>query len=153
MSPARGIIAFTLLWGTLGFVLAQPGGTPSEQRGTIVVHVTGIRSNYGHVRIGLFNRAEGFPKDSSKAVTGVRVTIQNREAVATFSDLPYGTYAVGAHHDENDNYKVDVNWLRKPTEMYGASNNPRPRLGPPLWKDSKFELNSDTMVVEIRLHN
>ncbi len=140
------LCAVILLLASLA--LARPEG-----RGVIVVHVTGFRNDNGHARIGLFAHADGFPLDSAKALTGARVAIQGGEAAAVFSDLPYGTYAVIAHHDENDNYRMDVNWLGKPRERYGASNNPRPRLGPPRWQDAHFELNTDTVTVNIKLHN
>jgi len=148
MNRAR-VLSLALLFGVC-MVFAQ--SSDNAPRGKIVVRVTGFRSERGHARIGLFNRADGFPLDSAKALTGARVPIEHGTATAVFDSLPYGTYAVIAHHDENDNYKLDVNWIGKPRESYGASNNPRARLGPPRWKDSNFPLHSDSVVVDIKLH-
>jgi len=152
MITARRVVAVLAMLCLAAALFSQESSPPASRRGKIVVHISGFRSDKGHARIGLFNRANGFPMDSVKALTGARVEIHDHQASVEFSDLPYGTYGVIAHHDENDNYKLDVNWFDKPKELYGASNNPRPRLGPPRWKDSKFELKSDSVVVEIKLH-
>jgi uncharacterized protein (DUF2141 family) len=125
---------------------------PAAQRGRIIVRVVDFNNDQGHARIGLFNHGEGFPLDSAKALTGTRVAVMNKEATAVFDSLPYGAYAVVAHHDANDNFKLDKNWLGIPIEQYGVSNNPRPRLGAPRWKDAKFILESDSVVVTIKLH-
>jgi uncharacterized protein (DUF2141 family) len=148
MSRAKPVLLLLMGLALTGSIPAQTTG-----QGTIIVHVTGFRNDRGHARIGLFNHEDGFPKDSSKALTGARVSIESGRATAVFPNLPYGRYAVIVHHDENDNYKMDRNWLGKPTEDYGASNNPPPRLGPPLWKDAVFELNSDSVAVTIKLHH
>lgn len=151
MSRPLRLLSFVpvlLLWS---LAYAQAGGV-AARRGTIIVHITGFRSDKGHARVGVFKQAKGFPLDSARAATGARVPVQDREATAVFADLPYGSYAVIAHHDENDNYKLDVNWLDLPKEMYGASNNPRARIGPPRWKDAKFELSGDSLIVVIKLH-
>ena len=142
-----------LLAAVLAAGLTAGADRPLPARGRVVVHVTGFSDDRGHARIGLFNRGEGFPMDSTKALTGAHVAIVNREATTVFDSLPYGTYAVIAHHDENDNYKVDRNWFGKPTEQYGASNNPAPRLGPPRWKDAAFDVKSDSAVITIHLHS
>ncbi|HEY3295163.1 MAG TPA: DUF2141 domain-containing protein [bacterium] len=149
MNRRRAVLALLLV---LMVSAALPQTGEQARRGKIVVRVTGFAGDAGHARIGLFNQADSFPLDSAKALTGARVPVQNHEATAVFEDLPYGTYAVIAHHDANDNFRLDVNWLGRPREAYGASNNPRARLGPPRWKDAHFELQSDSTIIEIKLH-
>jgi len=39
-------------------------------------------------------------------------------------NLPAGEYAVVVLHDENLNKQLDRNWLGKPKEQWGMSNNP-----------------------------
>jgi len=36
--------------------------------------------------------------------------------------IPPGTYAIACYHDENDNGKLDTNFLGIPKEGTGASN-------------------------------
>ena len=40
-------------------------------------------------------------------------------------NLPAGNYAVQVMHDENENNKLDTNFMGMPIEGYGFSNNPR----------------------------
>ncbi len=75
------------------------------------------------------------------AATGDTVTY-------AFVDVAPGTYAISVYHDQNANGRIDFSDFGPPSEAYGSSNNPLPRMGPPLWDDIKFEVNaeSDTTV-------
>ena len=42
-----------------------------------------------------------------------------------FDNLPPGTYAVGAYHDENNNDHMDTDFLGLPSEGYALSNGVR----------------------------
>ena len=42
-----------------------------------------------------------------------------------FDDLAPGTYAVGAYHDENNNSRLDTDFIGYPTEGYALSNGLR----------------------------
>ena len=46
---------------------------------------------------------------------------------------------------------MDTNFLGIPKEDYGCSNNARGTLGPPKWKDAKFELKGQDKVITISL--
>ena len=61
----------------------------------------------------------------------------------------YGTYAATVLHDENGNGVIDKNFLGMPREGAGASNNPKPRLGPPRYDEATFTLNEPTRTVAI----
>jgi uncharacterized protein (DUF2141 family) len=101
----------------------------------------------------LFQSAEGFPSDTSKAIHQQSVDISSNtlSAETTFRDLPYGTYAVAVLHDENGNGKMDKNFMGIPKEGYGASNNPRKRMGPPGFDEAKFSVTQPAQTIEIRL--
>jgi uncharacterized protein (DUF2141 family) len=72
-------------------------------------------------------------------------------AQVVFADLPSGVYAVSAFHDENMNEKLDKNFVGVPKEGYGASNNPKKKMGPPTFDETKFELGASDQSVEIKL--
>jgi uncharacterized protein (DUF2141 family) len=59
------------------------------------------------------------------------------------SDLKPGKYAVRYFHDENMNKELDKNFLGKPVEGYGFSNNVIEPFGPPPFKDWLFDLNEN----------
>ena len=50
------------------------------------------------------------------------------EARCDFEDIPAGTYAIAAIHDENRNGKLDMNWLGVPKEGYGCRTMQKPWL-------------------------
>jgi uncharacterized protein (DUF2141 family) len=55
-------------------------------------------------------------------------------------------------HDENQKGKLDTNWLGIPREGVGASNNPKPRVGPPKFASAKFQHSDGSTDVEIIVH-
>jgi uncharacterized protein (DUF2141 family) len=68
-----------------------------------------------------------------------------------FASVAPGTYAVALFHDENDNGKLDTNFVGIPREGVGVSNNKLRSFGPPTWDDAKFALNGD-VVLDVSLH-
>ena len=55
-------------------------------------------------------------------------------------DIEPGLHAVSVLHDENNNGKLDTNFLGIPREGVGMSNNPPPRRGPPRFAEAAFRL-------------
>jgi uncharacterized protein (DUF2141 family) len=127
---------------------AQSTGTA-----TLTVHVIGARNTKGKIRVALFRGAEGFPNDASRAVHTQAADIdpQTSSAQIVFTDLPAGVYAVPVFHDENMNQKLDKNFVGVPKEGYGASNNPKKKMGPPSFEETKFELSGSEQSLEIKL--
>lgn len=118
----------------------------------LTVRVVGLRNHAGHVAIAVYNDADAYPEDRSKVIASQKVEIDagSQEIVTTFDDLPPGRYAIAILHDENKSGGMDTNALGMPKEGYGASRNPGPRLGPPLWKDASFELSGPTeLTIEV----
>jgi len=65
--------------------------------------------------------------------------------------LPPGVYAVSVFHDENMNQKLDKNFVGVPKEGYGDSNNPKKKMGPPSFEETKFQLSATEQSTEIKL--
>jgi len=60
--------------------------------------------------------------------------------------------AVSVMHDENDNGKMDSNFLGIPLEGYATSNNvPHSMSGPPRFKDAEFEIRETPAIVQIKM--
>jgi uncharacterized protein (DUF2141 family) len=127
---------------------AQSTGTA-----TLTVHVIGARNAKGKIRAALFNSAEGFPNDASKAIQtqSADVDPQTSSAQIVFTNVPDGVYAVSVFHDENMNQKLDKNFVGVPKEGYGASNNPKKKMGPPNFAETKFQLSGTQQSLEIKL--
>jgi uncharacterized protein (DUF2141 family) len=63
-----------------------------------------------------------------------------------FKDIPKGEYAVSFVHDENDNKKMDTNFIGIPKEDFGCSNNATGVMGPPKYEDAKFQLTKNKTI-------
>jgi uncharacterized protein (DUF2141 family) len=133
--------------------VSPPLAAQSTATATLTVHVTGARNTKGKIRAALFRGAEGFPNDASKAVQTQPADIdpQTLTAQIVFTNLPNGVYAISVFHDENNNEKLDKNFVGMPKEGYGASNNPKKKMGPPSFEEAKFQLNGTEQSLEIKL--
>jgi uncharacterized protein (DUF2141 family) len=119
--------------------------------GTLTVVISNFRNNRGNAMVTIFNSEKGFPKSPEKAVKILYVTINNKKSVAVFENLPAGGYAVSVFHDENNNKKMDTNFLGIPKEGVGASNNARGHFGPPKYNDAKFNFNGNSQTITINI--
>jgi uncharacterized protein (DUF2141 family) len=133
------LAALTLVSLLGGAPTTAPSVVADEGSGVLSVGVRGLRSDAGHVLFVLYADAGAFPDDDSKAVRKAKESIHGGVSRATWRDVPHGTYAVAVVHDENDNEKLDTNFLGIPKEGIGASNGAQGRMGPPKWKKAKFQ--------------
>jgi uncharacterized protein (DUF2141 family) len=114
----------------------------------ITVHIENLSSNEGKLLVGLYDAKVDFLKNRYK---GAVVEIKNNTISVIFKDIPAGIYAVSFVHDENNNGKMDTNFLGIPSEDYGCSNNAKGFMGPPKWDDAKFELKIENKTITITL--
>jgi uncharacterized protein (DUF2141 family) len=131
----------------------QPAEAQSAGAATLTVHVTGARNTKGQIRAALFQGAKGFPNDASQAIQTQAADIDPQALTAqiVFKGLHEGAYAVSVFHDENMDQKLDKNFVGIPKEGYGASNNPKKKMGPPSFEETKFQLNGTDQPLEIKL--
>ena len=141
------VLLSILCIGTYAF-----GQQVSVRDGTIIVTIVGLRSNDGYVKIALYNSKDGFPDKSEKALKKQKYRIENRISCAQFTELPYGEYAIGVYHDENENNELDKGMFGIPKEGYGASNDAKGFMGPPTFNDAKFSLQRDTLQIAIKMN-
>jgi uncharacterized protein (DUF2141 family) len=80
----------------------------------------------------------------------VRVKTSGKSRKFTFKGLPEGSYAVAIYQDENNNDNCDKNFFGVPTEAYAFSNDIRPLLSVPGYKDCSFQLNK-SQTINIKL--
>ena len=111
-------------------ILAQSGG-----QATVIVKVTGLRSEKGQVRIAVFNSSEKWLGE--QPVYSSTINVDSQSVTWKIYDVPYGDYGIAVFHDENKNGKMDKNFVGIPLEPYGFSNNVRVTLGPPTELRSK----------------
>ncbi len=121
----------------------------NAQAADLDVTITDVRVQQGSLRIAVVDSKAGW-NDTEKPVEGVARKPQGQEEKFRFSDLPPGSYAVMVMHDENDNGKLDSNFMGMPTEGYGFSNNPQV-MRKPTFEEARFELAAEGGAIAIRL--
>ena len=121
------------------------------QEYTLTVNVTHLRSDSGKLYLSLYRSADGYPQKASAAYRLAFGGIEKGACRIVLDKIPAGVYAVACYHDENGNGKLDANFPGIPKEGTGASRDAKGSMGPPKFKDAKFELARDTMI-EVRIH-
>jgi uncharacterized protein (DUF2141 family) len=137
--------------GALAFVaVAELAAEQAPQLGSLVVREQGLESDRGRVAVALFASASDFP-DQKRALRGQLSAIKNGRASVTFRDLKPGVYAAAILHDENQNSKMDFNWLGMPVEGYGFSNDASAPFGPPSFEDAAFRLSARPSGIKVKM--
>ena len=122
-----------------------------SQNGNVTVKISGVENNKGLVNVGLYNEGSSFP-DYDKTFMNKEVKAVKGEIEFTFKNVPEGAYAVAVWHDENENKKIDKNFIGVPKEKYGFSLNKFGTFGPPDFEDVSFILKKgENKTLEIRL--
>jgi len=110
----------------------------SQKNCELVVRVENIETIKGSLMIAVYDHADRF---LSKEVVGDGKPITSQSMEFSFKGLGKGVYAVSIYQDENDNGKLDSNFMGIPSEPYAFSNNAKGMFGPPSFEDCKFEVN------------
>jgi uncharacterized protein (DUF2141 family) len=142
-----------LVWlGLLGSLVSF--ASVAEETTVLNLELTGLQDASGDLYIAVYNSKETWLGDD--VVMGAKVVIAEAldgEVVRHQFQLPPGEYALSIFHDENDNGKLDTNFIGIPKEPVALSNNARPKFGPPKYKDAVFELGAEPLVQNISMEN
>lgn len=114
---------------------------------TLTVQTTGAKANTGQVILSLFNSSEHYLK---APYVDQKVPVDNfGKSDFTIDKLAPGTYAISIIYDENNNGKLDTNFLGIPTELTGFSNGAKSNFGPPSFSEAAIQINrSRTIVID-----
>lgn len=114
----------------------------------IRVTIHNISPQSGSIRVGLFTNEKDFLKN---AIEGKVVKVTGKEAQVVFENLADGEYAVSIIHDENENGKLDTNFIGLPTEGFAFGNNAMGTFGPPSFDKSKVDLKGSPVDQKIKM--
>lgn len=109
----------------------------------VEIEVNGISVMEGHLLVVLCQGKEAYDDGESRYFRKQRVTSASHNIV--FEQVDPGEYAVKLYHDENDNGKLDKNFIGIPKEGYGFSNNGG-RFGSPSFEKASFVVEENTML-------
>jgi len=87
--------------------------TGQAQAARLIVTIQGTRSADGYVYVALFSKPDGFP-DGDYSIQNTKLKAAAEALSVVFDDLATGIYAVGAYHDENNNSRLDTDFIRLP---------------------------------------
>ncbi len=133
-------------------VMTSVAASDESEAQTIHADIEDVRGDDGRIACAFFQSGDGFPVASppSHAVI-VTAPIRDGGARCVFRDVPPGTYAIAAIHDEDRNGDLDRNWLGIPTEGYGFSENASASLGAPSFRVASFAFDGGELFITIRL--
>ena len=129
---------------------ADEAAAPSAPLGTLTVVPVGLEENRGSVMIKLASSQADFDSEET-SFRSATVKVENKSAVRVFEDLPHGEYAVKIFQDENENQKLDTNFVGIPKEKFGFSNNVIHRFGPSSYEESLFRFDAEEATIEIEM--
>jgi len=111
-----------------------------EGAGQLIVKISGLRNHTGELFVSLFSGREGFPDDPDMALINRHQPITGDSGNIVFDDLPYGDYAISLLHDENLDGRMNTSIVGAPREGFGFSGNPKSKMGPPEYDETRFLL-------------
>ncbi|HZP24779.1 MAG TPA: DUF2141 domain-containing protein [Terriglobales bacterium] len=129
--------------------IAQQAAAPAAgaaQGFTLTLTVEGVDQRDGNIGVLIFNSPKGWAEDRFAAFRTAEVPAHPGTVTITIPNLPAGEYAVSLAHDVNKNRKLDRNFIGKPTEQWGLSNNPHTLIKTPPYDVCKFALSGDMQV-------
>jgi uncharacterized protein (DUF2141 family) len=125
-----------------------------KSQSKVIAEISNLRNDKGVCRACLFNNAASFKGEAGQPFACATTAVKNKNAVATFQNVPAGDYALFVFHDENSNNKIDKNFLGIPKEGYGASKNKLPFAGAPTFNDNRFTVeNNNTARLLVKIRN
>ncbi len=147
-STIQILIVTTIIFLHIPVIYSQVKNLDIIERGTLNIKIFEFENNKGNCWFALDNSKEVYESKDSVFV-GKILPIMNRGVNLKFDSLEYGYYAIKVFHDENNNGKLDLNFIGIPTEDYGYSNNVSEWFGPPKWEKTRFLFNQSEMSIEI----
>ena len=120
----------------------------SPARPGLAVTVTNLAHDSGQVRVAVYNTQKSWLETP---LMGLTVKSQGSQAVAHFTGLPAGTYAVSVFEDDNNNGELDTNFLGIPEECYGFSCEAAGLFGPPDFEEASFAYDGKAKAITIKL--
>ena len=120
------------------FTLLNPTEPPK-----LTIKISNIQSMKGEIKVGIFSTEAAFLKEG-KALKNYSIKAEKTSLSFTVADLPKGEYAISMYHDENSDQKMNTNFIGIPKEPYGFSNNVKPKMSAPKFKECKFNFQENT---------
>lgn len=112
--------------------------------------ISNLQNKSGKLFIGWYDSPESF--SGKDPIFSKEVDIKNMSEISiSFENIPDGRYGISLFLDENNNGKMDLNFLGIPKEKYGFSNNVYPATRAANFDEAAFEIQGKSKTIPIRL--
>jgi uncharacterized protein (DUF2141 family) len=101
---------------------------------SLIVKVSGAIPDKGQAIFSLFTSSKDYLKQP--AISKIKPVNNKGEAIFSLTPLETGIYAISIIYDENNDGKLNTNFIGIPTEHIGFSNNATGVFGPPSFDDT-----------------
>jgi uncharacterized membrane protein/uncharacterized protein (DUF2141 family) len=137
--------------------LVEPGDgihKVQPQSGKIIVNIKNLHISPGKVTVrllnkeGLFANQQGVFYEDNVYASKTIDSVNNSRAEVIFDNVPYGNYSVIAHHDRNENCKIDIQGGLLIQEGYGMTVSLEKAIIP-CFEMSMFSLESNAKKVDV----
>ena len=131
-------------------IAVAPAADTTPTRVPLTLVITNLASPKAPVIVGVYGTKNKFPdpKDQLKVYKFMPDSIS---LTATITDLPFDTYALAIYQDVNSNGKIDKNLIGIPTEPYAFSNNYKPTVKAPAFKNCQFAYGTSNSTVNMKM--
>ena len=132
-----------LVLSILFVFIAQDGWAQS-----LTVQFHQIRNNEGELSVSLYNDERTWLVEDNcyREIVIPKYNAQNSSIRVIIDSIPPGVYAIALLDDEDNNGKMRHNFIGLPKEGFGFSNNVKPFLKRPKFKECAFEFKNDTII-------
>jgi uncharacterized protein (DUF2141 family) len=127
----------------LGILLTSIFPSHSLTAQNITVNISGIRAEKGQIVIGVFKDSDTYQKEEPFVNEIFSKTKIQGEAISVQFSLEPGIYGLCLLDDENNNGKMEYNFVGMPKEGFGFSDYYHKGITKPKFDSFKFTLNKD----------
>lgn len=117
---------------------------------SLIIDFNKIRNKKGVIHVFLYNYENQYPYNPYLNFELDKKEVSNGQLSFAIPNLAPGNYAVSVIDDENANSDLDL-FLGMPTEGYGFSNNIKPLLSFPNFKQLLFTIPSTPKTITLNL--
>jgi len=120
------------------------------KRKPLTVILKNLESATAPIYVSVYGVKSKFPSPKGQ-LKEYKFMPNGKEYRAEITDLKFGTYALATYQDENSSGEIDKNFIGMPTEGFGFSNNYKPKVKAPAFKDCKFAYDSTHNTITVSM--
>lgn len=124
---------------------ANPSG-----RKTLEIRISNLYSTTAPIQLAFYSAKNDFLSKTDRYKV-YKFTPSSNTLKIKLNDLEYGEFAIAGFQDVNSDGKCNTNFLGIPEEPYGFSNDIKPTLRAPTFKECKFVYDEGKTIVTVTM--